>query len=147
MTDFARRREAGGGMRRIGRACVVLLVARIAERAVEVVVIVDVAVGAQARRNSMRSRQLEASGGVVKRTVAPLDRVMAGFACSRKRRRDVIHGRERVVVVVLMARHACRAAQVVVVVDMAIGALPRRHRMRSRQRKSGAVVIERRIEP
>ena len=53
----------------------------------------------------------------------------------------------RTCIIFLVARVAGRAAQIVVVLDMAVGALPRRHLMRTRQRESSAAVIERRIQP
>ena len=55
MAEFTGRRESGRRVRRIGCTGVILLVARIARCAVERVVAVDVAVGAQARRNRVRS--------------------------------------------------------------------------------------------
>ena len=54
---------------------------------------------------------------------------MARLASRWEVRPDVIHRRLGVVVVVLMATDAGRDRNVVVVVDMAIGASPRRHRM------------------
>jgi len=56
VAEFARCRESSRSVGRIGGACVVLLVARVAECAVQRVVVVHVAVGAQARRNRVRSR-------------------------------------------------------------------------------------------
>lgn len=54
MTEFARGRKTGGGVGRIRRARVVFLVARIAECAIERIVIVDVTINALARRNGVR---------------------------------------------------------------------------------------------
>lgn len=50
-------------------------------------------------------------------------------------------------VVLQVAGNACSAAQVVVVVGMAIRALPRRNGVPSAERKSYGVVIEGRIQP
>jgi len=55
MTELAGGRETGGGMCRIGRAGVVLLMARVAQGAVQRIIVVDVAIGAQARWNRMRA--------------------------------------------------------------------------------------------
>ena len=46
-----------------------------------------------------------------------------------------------------MAGHASRAIQVVVVIDVAIGTLSRRHRVQAGQGEAGAVVIEGCIQP
>ena len=59
VAEFAGRRESGRCVRRVGGTRVVLLVARIARRAVERVVAVDVAIGTQARRNRVRAGQRE----------------------------------------------------------------------------------------
>lgn len=53
----------------------------------------------------------------------------------------------RVLIVGLMAPVAVRRKSRVVVVDMAIHAVPRRNRVRSRQRKCRGVVIERAVRP
>ena len=71
MAEFACGRESGRRVRRGGGTRVVLLVARIAQRAVQRVVVAHVAVGAQARWHDVRSSQLEAGGGVVKRGIGP----------------------------------------------------------------------------
>ena len=62
VTELARSREAGRGVGRIVRAGVILLVARVAQRAIQAVVVVDVAIGAQTRRHEVRIRQGEAGG-------------------------------------------------------------------------------------
>lgn len=95
----------------------------------------------------MGAGQLEAGAGVVKRPVAPLDRIVAGLARRREICGSVVHRGDRVGVVVLMARNARRAGQAVVVVHVAIGTLPRRYRVRAGKGKSGAAVIECRIQP
>ena len=56
VAEFASCRETGRSVGRIGGACVVLLMARVAECAVQRVVVVHVAVGAQARRGRVCSR-------------------------------------------------------------------------------------------
>ena len=134
-------------MRGIVCSAVVLLVARIAQSAVQRVIVVGVAVGAQPRRDGVRARQLESSCGVIEGGVGPEHGVVAGLARRRESRGNVVHWRGRVVVVVLVARHAGRAGEVVIVVDMAVSALPRRRRVRARERESSAVVVEGRIQP
>ena len=56
MASLARLRESAGHVVRIGRALEVLEVARHASRAGEVVVVVNVAIGALSRRNGMTAR-------------------------------------------------------------------------------------------
>jgi len=106
-----------------------------------------VAVGTQARWHGVRARQSKSGSGVVERSIGPQHRVVARLASRREARGDMVHRRSRGVVVVLVARHAGGARQVVVVVNVAIRALTRRHSVRSRQHEAGAVVIEGRIQP
>ena len=84
---------------------------------------------------------------MVEGPVGPQHGVVAKFASRWEARRDVIHGGQRVVVIRLVATHAGRGGDVVIAVDMAIGALSRRHCVRSRQGKTGSRVIEDSIGP
>ena len=138
-------RESRRRMRRIVRAGVIGLVARVAQSAVERIVVVLVAIAALPRWHGMRAGQLEAGTGVVKRPVAPLHCVVASLTCRWETRGSVIHGRDRIRVVILMTRNACGARQVVVVIRMAIGTLPRRHRVCAGEREPRTAVIERRV--
>ena len=95
----------------------------------------------------MRTGEGESGRGVIEFAIGPLHGVVASFAGSRERSGNVVHRRGGLVVIGLMAAHAGGAAQVVVVIDVAIRALPRRHDVRSRERKSGAVVIEGCVQP
>ena len=144
---FARRGESSRCVRRVGGPRVVLLVAGIAQSAIQRVVVVDVTIGATARRHCMRVSQREAGCRVVKLAIGPLNRVVAGIASRREPSRSVGYWCGCVVVIRLVAGHASRARQVVIIVDVAISAGPRRHRVISRQRESSAVVIERCIRP
>ena len=134
-------------MRGIVCAAVVLLMARITQSAVQRVIVVGVTVDALPRRDGVRARQLESRRGVIEGGVGPEHGVVAGLARRREPRRNVVHWRGRGVVVVLVARQAGRAGEVVIVVDMAVSALPRRRRMRAGQGESSAVVVEGRIQP
>ena len=71
---------------------------------------------------------------------------MALVAGLREIRADVI-GIRRSLVVLQVTAHAGRGIEAVVVVDVAIGASPRRNRVQSSKGEPGAVVIERGIEP
>lgn len=68
---------------------------------------------------------------MIERTVSPEDRVVAAIAGRRECGRDVIDGRGRTAVVVLVTTHACRVRNGVVIVDVAIRARARRHRVRT----------------
>ena len=134
-------------MRRVGGPRVVLLVARIAQSAIQRVVVVDVTIGAAARRHRMRVGQRKPGCRVVKLAIGPLNGVVAGIASRREPRSGVRYGCGRIVVIRLVACDASRARQVVIIVDVAVGAGPRWHRVISRQWESSAVVIERCIRP
>lgn len=103
--------------------------ARITQSAVQRVIVAGVAVGAQPRRDGVGARKLESGRRVIERAVGPEHSVVAGFTGCRESRRDVVHWRGRGVVVVLVARHAGGAGEVVIVVDVAVSALPRRRRV------------------
>ena len=105
------------------------------------------AVDALSRRYRVHSCELKSSSGVIEHGVGPQHGVVTGFAGRREADRDVIHRRRRIVVVGLVARDARCLRQVVVVIDVAIGALPRRRRVRSGQRESSAAVIKGCIQP
>ena len=89
-----------------------------ARRAGQVVIVVVVAICALPRRHRVHARQRKASRRVIELAVGPLHRVMALLTGRRKAR--MWNRADRVVVVVLVAAHAGRAGDVVVVVDVAI---------------------------
>jgi len=147
VADFALLRESNGDVIGSGGAVEVRQVARNAGGAVQGVVVVRVAIGAEPRRNSVRSGQRESGGRVIKHSVGPLHCVMAIRAGRRDSRGDVRERRHRVVVVGQVARNAGGVCDVVVIVDVAVGALQRRDGVASGEREAGAVVIESGIEP
>ena len=95
----------------------------------------------------MRTRQWECGRVVIESSIRPRDRVVAHLASRRETRLDMVHWRERIVVVLLVARHASRSREVVVVVDVAIETLARWHGMRPRQGKPSCRMIELRSIP
>jgi len=144
MAHFASCRETGVRHRTI---CIVEidLVAGNAERAVQLVVIVDVAIHAGSRWNGMRARQWESSLRVVEFGVGPLHGVVTLLAGSRKSR--VRHRTDRVVEILLMARNASRIRDVVVVGAVTVRARPRGHGVRTGQGKRGFGMVKRRRLP
>ena len=82
---------------------------------------------------------------MVKLAVCPNNRIVAALASRRESQRDMIHRSLRAVVSGLVTRHASRAGQVVVVVDVAQRAL--RSRMGSSQRPARAGVIKLAVRP
>ena len=138
-------RETGVRHRR-GRRVVVGLVATDAGGRGDVVVVVDVTVRALARRHRVRARQREPGCGMVKRCRLPCSGVVARLASLRESAAHVIRIR-RALEILQVTRHTGRTGQVVVVADVAIDALARRHGMRTRQNESGRGVIELAIGP
>ena len=139
-------REIRRDVIRIRRALEILQVTGHARRTRQVVVVVDVAIGALARRHHVQSRQLKSGGAVIEGCVQPCAGTVALLTSLREIRRDVIRIR-RPLEVLQVASHAGGTRQIVVVIDVAIGALARRHGMESRQCESGSRVIERAIGP
>ena len=133
-------------MRRVRRAGVVLLMARIAERAIERVVVVDVTIGALPRRHRVRPGERKSRAVVVERSVQPGGSAVALIASLRK-----IQGRvtwiRRSLVVLQVTGHAGRAAEVVIIVHVTVSALARRHSVHAGQREASAVVVKRRVQP
>ena len=105
------------------------------------------AINALPRWHRVRADQGKAGSCVIEHGVGPEHSIVTGLARRGKSCRGVIHRTERVVVIGLVARNASGIGDGVVVVDMAVGALARRHGMRSGEREAGAVVIERSIQP
>lgn len=141
---------AGGGeiqrdVARIVGALEIFQMAGHASRAVQAVVIVDMAIGASARRVRMHAGQRETGGGVIEMAVSPLHGVVALLASRREpRMRDRSC---RVVVIGLVTANTRRAGQVVIVVDVAISALARRHGVATGEKEPGRRVVELGIQP
>ena len=126
MALLAGLREIRRDVIRIRRALEIFQVAGHARRTRQVVVVVDVAIGALPRRHGVKSGQLKPSSAVIEDCVQPGTGAVALRAGLREIRRDVIRIR-RALEILEVAGHARRARQVVVVIDVAIGALARRY--------------------
>ena len=119
MALIAALREVQRDVVRIGRSLIILQVAADARATSQVVVIVDVAVGALPGRYGVHSREREVRQVVVERCVRPRSRVMAILAGLRNARRDVVRIRRSLIVLQMAANASC-AGQVEIVVDVAI---------------------------
>jgi hypothetical protein len=139
-------REVGLHVIRVRRAVEIGQVAADAGgvRGGQVVVVIDVALGALQGR--VRAGQREAGGRVIEGRARPGRRVMALLAGLREARRHVIRvgGALEIGQVAADARRI-RGGQVVVVIDVAMGAL--QGRVRAGQREAGGRVIEGRARP
>ena len=141
-------REMGRHVIHRRSGCVVVgLMATHAGGCGDVVIPVYVTIQALTRRHGVRSSQGESGAGVVELAVGPKHRVMAALARRREVGSHVVHRGEGRVVVGLMAAHAGRSGDVVVVIDVAVRTLPRWHRVRSGQREPGGAVAEGCIQP
>ena len=117
VTARASRREAHGDViHRRGGVVVIGLVAVHAGTAGDVVVaeLSVVATVALQRWIGVAVTQQKTGRGVIELTVSPHHRIVAGFASQREPSLDVIHWRDRVVVIGLVAVRACAAGDVVV---------------------------------
>ena len=123
VTKFASGRETG--VRRIVCVLKILLMAGNAQVAVQVVVVVDMAVGTLSRRNGVRTGQRKSGLRMIELAIGPLDRVMTLLAGGRET--GVGYRALGVLVVGLVAGVARRVGDVVVVVHMAVGADARRN--------------------
>ena len=88
----------------------------------------------------MQSGQREAGRRVIELGVAPLHRIVAGFAGVREP--GMRHGSGRAGEIFLVAAETRHRTEGVIVVDMAVGALPRWNRVSPGQIKTCRAVVE-----
>ena len=132
MALLAGGRESGMRHRTLG-ILVIGLMTRDTKRAVQGVVVVDVAVSAGSRRNRVRSSKRKSGLRVVEFSIRPLDGVVALLASRRES--GMRHRTLGVVVIVLVTRNTRDIRDVVVVIDVTIRALSWGHRVRTGQRE------------
>ena len=146
VTRGAGSRESRRDVIRVCRVLIVRPVAPVAVRGQRRVVVVDVAIDAGARRHQVRTGQREPRLAVIKRGVGPFHSVVTDLARLRKPCLGVVRA-VGVVVVGQVAGDARRIFQRVIVVDVAVLALARRHHVGSGQRPTGLRVVELAIGP
>ena len=139
-------REAGRNVIRVCGSLIVLQMTGHAGRARQGVVIVDMAIDALPRWNGVQAGQREARTVVIEGRICPRSRVMALIARLGKVRGDVIRVC-RPLIVLQMAADTGGGAQVVVVIYMAIGTLPRWHGVQAGKGEGSRIVVERSIRP
>jgi len=133
-------------MVRVRRSLIVLQVTAHTGRGGQVVVVSDMAIGALPWWDGVQPGQREVREVVVERCVRPRSRAVTQLASLRKAGGDVVRI-HCALIILQMAVHAGGAGQVVVVVDVTVGALARRDGVAPRERKTGRAVIELGIEP
>jgi len=148
VAQFAGLRESSRHVVRICRSLEIRQVAGNARRTGDVVVakFCVVAIRALPRRNGVRAGQNKVHHRVIESGRGPGHRGMALRAVRREVGRDVIRVRGALEIFEV-AGNTGGAGEVVVIVDVAIHALARRHCMATGQRKSCRRVIELRIQP
>ncbi len=146
VANLASLRKSAGYVVRIRGALEVLQVAAHAGRAGQVVVVVDVTIGAGARRHSMETGKRESRAVMVERRVHPGAGAMALFAGLREVRSHMV-GIGSALEVFQVTGDASGAGQIVVVVDVTIGAGTGWDGVQSGERKPGAVVVELCVHP
>jgi len=146
VTGVAGLREIGGHVIRVRRALIVLQMATDAGRGIQVVVVVDVAIGALPRRHGVHAGQRKAGAVVIEGGVQPACGVVTRIASLRKIGGHVVRVR-RALIVLEVAAHAGAGVQAVVVVDVAIGALPGRHGVHAGQGEAGRGVVKFAVGP
>src|SRR5215467_5049242 len=112
----------------IGGALVVLEVAAHAGCGIQAVIVINVAIGALPRGNRVQSGERETRAAVVKGGIGPVGGGVALITGLREIRGDVI-GIGGALVILQVAGHTRRTREVVIVVDVAIGAGARRNRV------------------
>ncbi len=146
VTHVARLGETACHMVRIRRALEIFQVTGHAGRAGQVVVVVNVAVGALTRRNCVRTGQHKIHKRMIKSCRLPSGRRVALRTIRREVRCDVI-GIRGPLEIFQVAADAGRAGQIVIVVHVAIDALTWRNSVPSAQREPDRTVIEIRVQP
>jgi len=146
VTNLASLRKSAGDMVGIRGPLEVLQMARHAGIGSQVVIVIDVAISASSRRHSMLAVERKPGAVVVELRVRPVAGVVALLAGLREVRSNVIRI-GRALEVVQVAGHASCAGQVVVIVDVAVGAGTWRHGVQAREREPRAVVVELRVRP
>lgn len=144
----ARRREVQHRMVRI-RAVLEIRQVAVHARPVGDVVIAELlimTIGTSTRRYGVLSGQHKAGAVVIECRVHPTGGVVALLACLREIRLNVIR-LGRPLEILQVAGDAGCTVQCVVIADVAIGALARRHRVHSGQHEAGGGMVELAIRP
>ena len=131
MADFASLRKSLLLVIRIVGVVVLRKVTRHAGRLCQIVVAVDMAVRTGSRWNRVQSRKRPSGGRVIEFAIGPGNRIVATRATRGEISPDVIDRSLRVIEIVLVTGHASRHRDVVVAIDVAIGARAWRNGVRA----------------